>query len=135
MDVGLLAIDQVYSPIQMVLDSEFLDALSRLTQEYRIDDEAIGLETILKAGPGGQYLNRVHTARWFKDEIWNPTVWSRQMLQSWMADGGPIDVDRALDIVLRVQRQVIRNPVQMISASFERDVLKVIEQAQQALVR
>jgi len=135
MDVGLLAIDQVYSPIQMVLDNEFLDALSRFVHEYRVDEEAIGLETILKAGPGGQYLNRLHTARHFRQEIWNPDIWSRQMLQAWSADGSGLDADKARDVVHRVKAEVDREPVRMMSSSLERGVLKVIERARWDLTR
>jgi trimethylamine--corrinoid protein Co-methyltransferase len=134
MDVGLLAIDQVYSPIQMVLDNEFLGALNRFVYEYRIDEDTIGLETILKAGPGGQYLNCIHTAQNFRYEIWNPAIWSREMLQAWIADGAELDVDKARDFVRRVQREIDREPVQMISPSLERDVLNLIERARQSLV-
>jgi hypothetical protein len=72
--------DEVCSPIQMILDNEWMGAMKRFTHEFEITPEAIGLETILKAGPGGHYLDELHTVRRFRDEHWDPGIWSRQML-------------------------------------------------------
>jgi trimethylamine---corrinoid protein Co-methyltransferase len=80
MDAGLLGIDEICSPVQLVLDNEFLSALKRFTHSFEVDEEAIALDLILEAGPGGQYLDKVHTARRFRQEHWNPSIWSRQML-------------------------------------------------------
>ena len=129
-DVGLLATDEVCSPIQMVLDSEFMSALSHFTRDFAIDDEAIGLDTILEAGPGGQYLDKLHTARHFRDEIWDPALWSRRMLRPWLAEGALTDEDRAREIVLQLQSDQARaSDPSGISEPFERAVLSVIEKA------
>lgn len=134
MDVGLLAIDEVCSPIQMVLDNELLSALRRFTHDFVIDEDAIGLATILEAGPGGQYLDRLHTARHFRDEIWEPTLWSRQMLRPWLAGERALDVDAAREVVLQVQDELGREPLEPgLSESLEAGALGVISRAGKAL--
>jgi trimethylamine--corrinoid protein Co-methyltransferase len=135
MDVGLLATDEVCSPIQMVLDSEFLGALGRFTHEFHVDAATIGLETILAAGPGGQYLDTFHTAKYFRGELWMPAIWSRQMLKSWLAEEGLLDVDAAREVVLQAQSASTREPAPPgISAALEREILAVIERAKRELV-
>ena len=134
MDVGLLATDEVCSPIQMVLDNELLSALGHFTREVTVDEEAIGLADILEAGPGGQYLDRYHTARHFKDAVWEPTLWSRHMLGPWLAGARELDVDRAREIVLEMQYQLGRETQEPgMSESLEAAILGVIARAGKAL--
>jgi len=132
LDAGLLSIDEVCSPIQLVLDDEFLSALQRFVHEFEITEESIGLETIVEVGPGGHFLDRVHTARHFRDEHWEPGVWSRQMLRPWMDEGRGLDVDRAREIVLDVQRLGVEQSD--MSEALERQVLGVIERSRKALL-
>jgi trimethylamine--corrinoid protein Co-methyltransferase len=84
MDAGLLGIDEVCSPVQLVLDNEFLSALKHFTHPFEVDEQAIALDLILQVGPGGQYLDKLHTAQRFRSELWTPSIWSRKMLQSWL---------------------------------------------------
>jgi trimethylamine--corrinoid protein Co-methyltransferase len=130
MDAGLLSIDEVFSPIQMVLDNEFLGALQRFTHEFQITEETIGLKTILEAGPGGHYLDKLHTAHYFRDEHWQPTIWSRQMLTPWLEGERHLDVDKAREIALAIQQQGITTEI---SADLEQSLLRVIDRAKQAL--
>ena len=100
-DAGLLSTDEVCSPVQMVLDAELVSALKRFTRELEITAESIGIDTVLAAGPGGQYLDVDHTASRVRDELWEPAIWSRTMLGQWMNSGGLTDVERARETVLR----------------------------------
>lgn len=131
-DAGLLSIDQVFSPIQMVLDDEFLSVLGHFTREFQITEEAIGLETIMEAGPGGHYLDKRHTVNYFRNEHWEPTIWSREMLEPWIENGQRLDVDKAREIVLEVQRTGV-DPTG-IPEIMEREVLNVIRSAEKALL-
>jgi trimethylamine--corrinoid protein Co-methyltransferase len=132
MDAGLLSIDEVCSPIQMVLDNEFLGALAHFTQEFPVTEEAIGMETIVEAGPGGAYIDKVHTARHFRREHWQPAIWSRRMVGPWMAEGCRLDADKAREIVLDDARQP--PAASTMSEELEREVLALIERARRALV-
>jgi trimethylamine--corrinoid protein Co-methyltransferase len=132
LDAGLLSIDEVCSPVQMVLDNEFLGVLQHLAREFEITEETIGLETMLEVGPGGHYLDRRHTVRHFRDEFWMPDVWTRQMVRPWLEAGGKLDADRAREKALDLQK--CGAPPSEMSASLERQVLEVIDRARQALL-
>ena len=131
MDAGLLSIDEVCSPVQLVLDNEFLSALKRFTVEFEVSDESIGFETILEAGPGGQYLDKDHTVRYMRRELWQPKLWSREMLASWLDGPRKLDVDRAREIAL----QVMREPIEPdgLPAGLELDLRKIIAEARRAM--
>ena len=126
-DAGLLAMDEVYSPIQMILDNELLSALKHFTTEFEISEESIGLDTIFEAGPGGGYLDKVHTVRYMRKERWHPEIWSRQMLQPWLAGGSKLDVDLAREIALDVKAKAVE--YHGLAESVERDILALIEKA------
>jgi trimethylamine--corrinoid protein Co-methyltransferase len=131
LDAGLLSIDEVCSPIQMVLDDEFAGALGHLAGAFPITEDAIGLETILEAGPGGHYLDKMHTVRYLRSEHWQPAVWSRKMLRPWLEDGARLDVDLARDVALDVGQ----TPTEGVGMPepLEREVLRVIKRAAEKL--
>jgi trimethylamine---corrinoid protein Co-methyltransferase len=94
-EAGLLSLDEVHSPIQMILDHELAGALLRFLKPADTSEEAIGFETIREVGPGGTFSDQMHTAEHFRDAIWEPSVWTRQMLAAWEQGGRRNDVDRA----------------------------------------
>ena len=75
----------------------------------------------------------MHTARHCRDEHWQPTIWSREMLRPWMDAGSQLDVDKAREFACLVQQRAVE-PVGM-SEDVERDLKSVIEDARRALVR
>lgn len=131
MDAGLLGIDEVCSPIQLVLDNEFLSALKRFTHPFDVDEEAIALDLILRTGPGGQYLDKMHTASHFRKEHWNPNIWSRRMLQTWMEEERKIDSDLALEVVEKARQGNYQEA--HISQEFDQAIRSLIEHANQKL--
>ncbi len=94
---GLLSIDEVFSPIQMILDAEVASALRRVIRGFEVSDETLAVELIDEMGPGGFFTATEHTARHFREAQWQPQIWSREMLQHWLIDESGIDTDRALE--------------------------------------
>ncbi len=134
-DVGLLSIDEIYSPMQMTLDNEMLSVLKHLAREFEVSEATIGLGTILEAGPGGHFLDKLHTVRHLRSEHWEPGIWSRQMLRPWMDAGRQLDVDKAREVALEVQSEARRRGLESgMSEALEREVLRVIGRAKRALV-
>jgi len=131
-DAGLLANDEICSPVQMILDNEMVSALKHFTREFEVDEEAIGLETIFEAGPAGLYADKPHTARHYRSELWEPSIWARQPLTPWRDGGAKLDVDRARDIALEVQHEPPDPPG--ISQKLQRDILALIKRAEAKLV-
>jgi trimethylamine--corrinoid protein Co-methyltransferase len=97
---GLLAIDEVFSPLQLVLDDEIISALAQFTRDYEVSDASIGAEVVAQVGPGGTFLAEPHTAEWFRREMWEPTIWERHPFAAWQERDGRTDVERARARVL-----------------------------------
>jgi trimethylamine--corrinoid protein Co-methyltransferase len=133
LDAGLLSCDEVYSPIQMVLDNEFLGALKHLCKEFEISDETLALETILAVGPGGSYVDQLHTAQHFRGEQWQPRLWTRTMLGPWLEAGSKLDVDLAREYVLDLTHGGLPEP--QLPPAFENDLQAVIARTRSNLIK
>lgn len=96
---GLLSTDEVFSPVQMVLDNDLVGSLNRCMRGIDATEDAIGFDTIVDVGPGGCFLNTEHTYRHFKKELWMPGTWSKDTFEAFHEGGRRTDVDYALELV------------------------------------
>lgn len=106
---GLLGIDEIFSPVQMILDNEIVGALNRICKGFEINDETLALELIREVGQGGIFIDKEHTAQNFRDSLWNPSVWSKVMYNAWEAQGAKSEMDYAKEKyrdILRTGRDV-----------------------------
>ena len=131
-DAGLLANDEVCSPIQLILDNEMISAFKRFTQEMEVTEETIGLETILETGPGNQFMDKIHTARHFRMEFWQPSLWTRLMLGPWLEAGGKLDIELARERALEIMNETPDEPE--LSEEAEQAIMKLIRHAQDNIV-
>jgi len=85
-DVGYLEAGLTTSPEMIVLTAENITMMRRFMQGVSLDAEAIALEVVHEVGPGGDFLAQEHTARHFR-EHWQPTLYSRQRMDTWIQTG------------------------------------------------
>lgn len=133
MDAGLLSMDEVCSPIQLLLDCELLTALQQFIRPLHINEERIGLATILEVGVGGLFLDCEHTLKYFREEHWYPQIWSRKMLNAWQEDGAKTDVDRAREIVLAQYASQPDEPVSYLADEVDSELQCILTTAAQSL--
>lgn len=128
---GLLSIDEVFSPIQMILDAELVGAVRRVLRGFAVNDDTLAVDVIDQVGPGGLFTATEHTVRHFRQAQWEPQIWSREMVQSWLAGDQKIDVDRAREL----WRDLIAEPAPEpgITAETEARLWSVIKRAEQQL--
>jgi len=123
---GLLGVDEIFSPVQMILDDEVTGAMKRLFKGFEVNDETLGLDIINEVGPGGTFLDTSHTAAHFRHSLWQPSVWSREMYSVWKNRGNKNDIDRAKEKYLScVNRGKELKP--LISERTEKRLLQIIE--------
>jgi trimethylamine--corrinoid protein Co-methyltransferase len=85
-DVGYLEVGLQSSFESLVFGDECLGWARAFMQEVRVDDEALALDEIMAAGPGGHHLATKYTRRHNRD-FWVPTVFDRVMHDRWQRDG------------------------------------------------
>jgi trimethylamine--corrinoid protein Co-methyltransferase len=129
-NLGLLSVDEIGSPIQLIIDNEYAGALQRFARGFKIDEESLAFDLIKELGPGGLFTGTKHTARHFRKEHWQPRLFSREMYNAWIAGDGKIDIERARDVYDEAMRT---HDKVYIGDETERALLKVIERARREL--
>jgi len=99
---GLLGVDQIFSPVQLILDDEITGALNRICEGMEVNDETLALDVINEIGPGGNFLATDHTLMNFRKTLWQPVTWSREMYNIWDMNGRKNDIDKAKDMYLSI---------------------------------
>jgi trimethylamine---corrinoid protein Co-methyltransferase len=131
-DMDLLSVDEVISPVKMVIANEYADYVNRLLKGFEVNEETLAFDAIKEVGPGGLFMDHEHTVRHFKDEIWLPELMSHEMMASWLASGKKTIIQKAKEKVLDVWATY--HP-KGISDKTEKDLLALIERARKELVK
>lgn len=125
--VGCLAFSDVGSPVQLVLDCGLVDYYRHLFRPVNVDDDHVGLDSILETAPrGARYVGTDHTARFFREESWLSELIDNRVPLAWMAD--PSDLieqgrRQARELYARAENQ---SPL---SASQQADIKSLIREA------
>ena len=85
-DVGYLEAGLTTSPEMLVFTAEMISMMRHFMQGISLDTEALALDVIHQVGPGGDFLTARHTLRHFR-ALWQPTLFSRQRADEWVATG------------------------------------------------
>ncbi len=132
MDMDLLSVDEIISPVKMVLANEYANYVNRLLDGFKINEDTLAFDVMKEVGPGGLFMDHEHTVTHFKEEIWLPEFMSHEMMASWLNSGKKTIVEKAGEKVLDVWKTY--HP-KGISDETERKLLGVIERAKRELVR
>jgi trimethylamine--corrinoid protein Co-methyltransferase len=76
-----------YDPALLVQDNDLIGMLRRLMRGIEVTDETLGMDAIMRVGPGGNYLIDPHTLQHFKTEYWTPRVTNRHVRNAWKQQG------------------------------------------------
>jgi trimethylamine--corrinoid protein Co-methyltransferase len=127
-EAGLLGVDEICSPLQMVLDVELANSLNALLAHQAIDDEACGVEEIAAAvRESGNFLDSELTARRCRTEFFLPKTWSNQLVSGWHSSGAKRDLDLAREWVAAFRSNY--TPVAHIQPEEERELLTIVRRA------
>ena len=114
--VGCLGFSDVGSPAQLVIDCELVQFFQDLFRDVPVDDDHIGVETILETAPkGGRYLESLHTAQFFREACWLPKLLDFRTSMAW--DREPSDMiararEQARDLYARAENRCPLSDVQ-----------------------
>jgi len=71
----------------IVFCDEVIDELRHFRKGLTVDDEQLAIEVIDQVGPGGSYMEHLHTFRNFRN-IWYPALRNRDRFETWQKAGG-----------------------------------------------
>jgi trimethylamine---corrinoid protein Co-methyltransferase len=95
MAAGALSADEIFSPLQMIIDLELMSFVDAVLAPLDFNDDQLGLDLLKEVGPGGMFLDHETTARHSHHAFWNSKLFSQNSLFSWMNEGSPALLDRA----------------------------------------
>jgi trimethylamine--corrinoid protein Co-methyltransferase len=75
---------------QFVIDNEIIGMALRLLKGIQVNEETLGFEAILEAGPSGNYLSSTHTIKFMRQEYFQPMLADRQTREAW-ENAGSLD--------------------------------------------
>jgi trimethylamine--corrinoid protein Co-methyltransferase len=122
---GLLSVDEIASPEQLIIDSEFAGAIKRFAKGINIIDGPDEFEMINRIGHGGSFTGEISTVRDYKQN-WIPQFFSQEMLSGWLTGKPRIDTDYAGEIYLEILKTSDNIYIKEIT---ERKLLKLIKSA------
>ncbi|HXX21598.1 MAG TPA: trimethylamine methyltransferase family protein [Terriglobia bacterium] len=79
--VGIMSHGKRFSPEQAILDLEIARYIDRYMGGYQVSDETLSLDLIQQVGIGGSFIAEEHTARNFRQCLWQPALFDRGMSQ------------------------------------------------------
>lgn len=97
-DIGYLESGLTGSLAQIVICDEILTWINRAFTPVTVDQEMLALDLIHETGPDGQYLDKKHTLRHFKEQ-WHPLLFDRTNYESWVKKGSKTLEQRACERV------------------------------------
>ncbi len=97
--VGFIETILTASPAQILLDDEVAGIFRRIRRGINWDDDRMALDLIDRVGPGGNYLTEEHTVRYFREELYEPLLFDRNMRDAWKSASGKDAEQRAREMV------------------------------------
>jgi trimethylamine--corrinoid protein Co-methyltransferase len=129
--LGLLSVDEIGSPIQLIIDNEYSGALQRLARGFEVNEDTLAYDLIREIGPGGIFTGTEHTVRHYRKEHWQPSLFSREMYNSWITGSHKTDIQRASDVFTEVMQS---HHKVYIDEETEQALLNVIDKAKNSLL-
>lgn len=103
---GLLAVDEIYSAEQLVIDHEIVQHVAHVCQGLEFSDETLAVKTITEVGPApANFLGHETTLASFRAATWRPELFTHTTMRQWQERGNPSVVGQARHIARRLIAQ------------------------------
>jgi len=129
--MGISGVDQAASLDILVMQNEIISYVESVMREIDFSDETFGLDIIKQVGPGGNFIDQMHTAEHFRRELWFPKLLDRDYYQAWLDAGAKSMEDRCRE---RKQQLLENHIVEPVTAQLERTLDEIVTAARKKLV-
>ena len=99
-DVGYMDMGMACAVEQLVLGDEIIGMVRHFLRGVEISADTLAMEVIAKVGPGGNYLQEMHTCKNFRNELWQPSLFTRESYGNWVTGGSK-------DTAARVREKIV----------------------------
>ena len=128
--LGICGVDQATSLDMLVMQNELISYVESAMRDIDFSDDAFGLDVIEEVGPGGMFIDQMHTVEHFRKELWFPKLMDRQYYQRWL-DGGAQSME---DRCVAHRKELLENhEVEPLSPEMERMLDEIVAAAKKEL--
>ncbi len=125
-NAGLLAVDEIYSGEQVVIDHEIVQYARRVCQGFEVNDETLAVPAIEEVALGaGNFLEHPTTLAHHRQATWDPSLFVHSTMRQWQEKGMPDIVRQARAIA----RQRIAQADYVLDAAARRELDRIFERA------
>lgn len=120
-----------YSPVQLVIDDEIMAMTQRFWQGFEITKETLGLDSIDRIGPQGNFLADDHTLKYLRTgEHLRPELFSRDSRESWISSGSKNTEARAREKAIALLEE---HQVEPLPEDVSKELSTIVSKADQEL--
>jgi len=128
--MGICGVDQASSLEMLMLQHEMIAYVESTMRDVGLSDEALGLDVIQDVGPGGTFIDTMHTVEHFRRELWVPQLLDREYYQAWLDAGAQSTEDRCRAETRRILAEHEAEPM---PPDLEKAVTGILASAKQEL--
>ena len=129
--MGISGVDQASSLDILVMQHEVIRFVESVMREIDFSDDTLGLEEIRAVASGGTFIDRQHTARHFRRELWFPSLLDREYYDTWLEQGATSMEERCRQ---RKEEILGRHEPEPISEDLERALDEIVNAAKRDLL-
>ena len=85
--LGTLSFGMYGSPEMAVICDEMVHMVKRILAGFTVDEDTMAVDVIRQVGHGGNYLDVDHTVRYFRKELFFPSLFRRYSIDEWVKAG------------------------------------------------
>ncbi len=127
--LGISGVDQAASLDMLVFQEEVVAYVDSVLRETVFDADTLAVDEVVAAAERGTFIDRDHTVRHFRRELWFPRLLDRRYYQAWLESGAD-DLERRC-----AERRVALagHRAEPLAADQERAVAEVVAAARREL--
>jgi trimethylamine--corrinoid protein Co-methyltransferase len=127
---GLLGVDMVFSPQQLLLDLEILRYTKYVADGFEFSEKAFSMDVIKNVGPSGSFLLEEETLEDYKKVSWDSDLWLAESLSSWQNNSPKSIMEKAGDEI----DELIKNHDYHLPEDLNRDLEKLCSEAEKHIL-
>ncbi|MFX1569715.1 MAG: trimethylamine methyltransferase family protein [Promethearchaeota archaeon] len=128
--MGISGVDQASSLDMLVMQSEIISYVESLNRDITFDSETFGFDVIQEVGPKGSFLEKRHTRRHFRKELWFPSLLNRDIYDPWRKTGS-----KSMESLCKERKEEIlaSHEPQSLESEILRELNKIVQDAKKEL--
>jgi len=128
--LGIAGADQAASLEMLVFQHEVIEYVERIMRGFEVDQEHLALDVIDRVGPGGTFIDQMHTAEHFRSQLWMPTILDRSYWPQWQQSGSPDIADK---LPAKVEQLLNIYQEKPLDDDLEKEITRIISDARRFL--